>query len=553
MVANCNHLFSVFFAFFIINNYIFRKFRYPSFQAMLSLVSYFSWSPSLFCQIAFILVDLLLIGAGVLIYKFFIYPIIFTAHYTAQGVKTNFFKGLSPLKQWDESARKHGDAFHQWTDFVYNNPNEPGFVTNIGPLVHLQLTHPKYIKEFYANEQENFKFGWGKGSLELLLDSTTAFIHGEDWKSRRKLFSQAFNFDALKDKIEIIESQAIKFCDSIHPSKKDSFHVVDEYKSLMARIVEQVFFGRDMANVQVEGGLSFTQYLKDYVQEGTDVIYSPLSMVIGPDMVRKQLLPSHKAVFTKKKILQDAVKRILQEKEKEMSNKPEDYVPQNLLEIMIKAKNTDPDARIDDYSIRQEFIALYLAVSSTAVLLSKMSYYATKYPEWRERLVREIQATNWSLGQPLTMEIINKLDYLHAFMKEVIRHAGVSIFVADRVAIKDHKLLDLHIKKGDTVTCGNKAIGYNPMLFPNPHEFKPERFMQSGGHTDLPFTFLPFSAGRRSCLGQNFSILKAKVIMIHFIMRYSGQLPENYKFQNHIESISYLPIEPLILKLTPRD
>ena len=517
---------------------------------MFSLFGYL-WSLSLLTNIVLFLSFSILAGVAILIYNFVIVPKLFIRRYTAQGIKSCFYKGLDPLKAWEKAAREHNDAFYYWVDFVYNNPNVPGFITNVGPNMQLQLTDSKYIKEFYSKEIDYYKKGWIVETVGLLLGGSMAFEEYNVWKARRRIFSQAFHFDFLHERLGIIENQAIKFCMKVHPSKVESFNAFRESKLLMADMVGELFFGKDLSNVKVEGEI-IGHYIADLFEEAIAAFTTPVSMLMGTKLIAKKLLPSHKDVFRKKEMFRQVCKGLIKEREEEMKTFPESYVPQNFLEIMIKARKTDLDAKIDDNAMIQEFFGMFFAaVDTTSVLLSKLFYFISAYPHMREKILKEIDDTNWTLGQPLTMQIINKLEYLHAFIKETLRFNGVSIYVAERVAIKDHQLVDLKIKKGDTITVGHRAMSFNPKVYTDPYVFNPERFLQKSGSTD-PFSFVPFSQGKRVCLGQHLAVLEAKVVILHFIKRYETALPKDYKFQLHVESVNYLPIEPLILKPIPR-
>ena len=517
---------------------------------MLALFGYL-WSLSLISKIGFLIAVSSLVGAGVLIYAFIIAPKLTIRRYTAQGIKTCFYEGLNPLEAWDKAAREHDDAFYKYKDFAYNNPDAPAFVTNLGPVVQLQLCDPKYIKEFYAKELDYYKKGWFIEAVGLILDGSLGFTNDTIWKARRRVFSKAFHFDYLQERLNIIENQAIKFCMKVHPSKVESFNAFKESKLLMANLVGELFFGKDLSNFQVEGEV-IGQYVTDLFEEALAAFTSPVSMLMGLKLVRKGLLPAHRAIFRKKQILKQVCKSLIKEKEEELKDLPESYVPQNFLEIMIKARKTEPEAKIDESSMIDEFMGMFFAaVDTTSVLLSKSFYFVTAYPEMREKLLKEIDSTNWTLGQPLSIQTINKLEYLHAFIKETLRYSGVTFYVADRVATKDHQLLDIKIKKGDTVAVCHGAMSNNTKFYKNPRTFDPDRFLQKSDMTD-PFTWVPFSQGKRVCLGQNLAMLEAKVIIIHFIKRYDTELPKGYKFQPHIKSINYVPLEPLILRPVPK-
>lgn len=62
----------------------------------------------------------------------------------------------------------------------------------------------------------------------------------------------------------------------------------------------------------------------------------------------------------------------------------------------------------------------------------------------------------------------------------------------------------------------------NPLVFPNPDAFLPERWTNT--HPDMKLNFMPFSAGSRACLGINLAWMELKVITAALVMNYGVRL-----------------------------
>ena len=78
------------------------------------------------------------------------------------------------------------------------------------------------------------------------------------------------------------------------------------------------------------------------------------------------------------------------------------------------------------------------------------------------------------------------------------------------------------IPKGSTILVNIQAVHHNPQYWPNPMKFDPRRFISS---QPAPFTFLPFIAGPRNCLGQHLSLLESKIVVGMLTQRYNFSLP----------------------------
>lgn len=98
---------------------------------------------------------------------------------------------------------------------------------------------------------------------------------------------------------------------------------------------------------------------------------------------------------------------------------------------------------------------------------------------------------------------------------------GPANILIPRVAIKDHYVKDILIRKGSYVNCFNFMNMGDSENFDNPLDFKPERWLQENSKKENrsnPFNFIPFSSGPRNCIGQHMAIIEAKVLLINFIL-----------------------------------
>nr|XP_043638984.1 flavonoid 3'-monooxygenase CYP75B137-like [Erigeron canadensis] len=99
---------------------------------------------------------------------------------------------------------------------------------------------------------------------------------------------------------------------------------------------------------------------------------------------------------------------------------------------------------------------------------------------------------------------INKLPYLYAVMKEVLRLHPTLPLLVPHCPSESCVIGGYTVPKGARVFVNVWAIHRDPLIWENPLEFRPERFMDHGKHWDYSgndFTYFPFGSGRRICAG----------------------------------------------------
>lgn len=146
-----------------------------------------------------------------------------------------------------------------------------------------------------------------------------------------------------------------------------------------------------------------------------------------------------------------------------------------------------------------------------------------------EEIRREIN------GEPIKESRISQLPYLNACVKETLRlHPPVPFLLPHR-ALETCEVMDYTILKDSEVFVNVWAIGRDPNFWDDPLAFKPERFIGSSvdfrGHD---YEFLPFGAGRRSCLGLPMASRQVPLILASLIHNFDWFLP-NYEDPSNLD------------------
>ncbi len=194
----------------------------------------------------------------------------------------------------------------------------------------------------------------------------------------------------------------------------------------------------------------------------------------------------------------------------------------DILNLLIGARDEEGQG-MDDLDLRDELMTmLFAGHETTATALSWGIYWATYLPAVHEKLLAEIA----TLGSERDVLAISKLPYLNAFCSEVLRIHPVGMLTFPRVAQEDVSLQGHDIATGTIVMGCMYLTHQRPDLYPEPHLFKPERFLD---RQFSPYEYLPFGGGVRRCIGLALAQLELKLVMVEILtscqLQLTDQLP----------------------------
>ena len=162
-------------------------------------------------------------------------------------------------------------------------------------------------------------------------------------------------------------------------------------------------------------------------------------------------------------------------------------------------------------------VFLTAGFDTTANTIGSMICLIANHPDIQERIVNEI---NDHIGSDeITHENIKLLDYLEACIMETQR-LYPPVVEHFRSCTNDTVVNGIKIKKGTKIQMPIYASHYCPDFYPEPEKFKPERFLKENSDQIIPFTWRPFGAGNRNCIGQRFAIMEIKIFMAKLLAKH---------------------------------
>lgn len=178
-----------------------------------------------------------------------------------------------------------------------------------------------------------------------------------------------------------------------------------------------------------------------------------------------------------------------------------------------------------DILVAQAGIFFTAGYETTASTISFGLYELARRPDVQKRLRAEIGATLLaSADGRLTYDMIALMEYMHMVVSEVLRLHPILPFLDRRCTLpagqKTYSMrpfADYDLPDGMGIIVPVAAIHRDPAYWPQPDRFDPERFAPANRANVLPYTFMPFGVGPRSCLGERFGWLSTKMGLASFL------------------------------------
>ncbi|NXI12032.1 CP3AD protein, partial [Irena cyanogastra] len=420
----------------------------------------------------------------------------------------------------------------------------------------LAVTDPQIIKSVLVKDCYTTFTNRRRTDLAGVLNNAISLAEDDQWKRLRTMLSPTFTSGKLKEMFPIIKHYGEVLVKNVQKQVKEdsSISVKDIFGSYSMDVVTSTSFGVNIDSMNNPKD-PFVREMKKLVKFD---FFNPVFILsfafpfLIPVMAKMNIniFPSDAVDFFMRSLA-----KIKQEREKEAHKGRVDFL-QLMIETQRSASqnneaNHSYKALTDTEVLAQAFIFIFAGYEPTSNTLGFLAYELALHPDVQEKVVQEID-TVLPNKAPLTYEAIMKLEYLDMTVNETLRYYPLGGRI-ERTCKKDVEINGVTIPKGVVVTIPPYVLHRDPEYWPNPDEFRPERFSKENKESIDPYTYLPFGAGPRNCIGMRFALLTLKVAIVSLLQHFTFQTCKETQIPIKLSSVGLLtPEKPIILKLVPR-
>ncbi|KAL1686931.1 cytochrome P450 [Schizophyllum commune] len=193
-------------------------------------------------------------------------------------------------------------------------------------------------------------------------------------------------------------------------------------------------------------------------------------------------------------------------------------------------------------SLLDEALSLQIAGSHTVAAACYVGCFQILNNEKiHQRLVSELKNAIPDVVDAVRFEVVEKLPYLTAVIKESLRLSHGIVSPMLRTVNADGVVLDgIAVPRETTVAIGNTFVHLAPVFFPNPETFDPERWLKEDSST-LDHYLVAFSKGQRSCTGINLAWCELYLLFANLFRRLDLKLvnssPASMEYSAHFVAV----------------
>ncbi|XP_052569404.1 cytochrome P450 2B1 [Peromyscus californicus insignis] len=374
------------------------------------------------------------------------------------------------------------------------------FTVHLGPRPVVMLYGTEAIREALVDQAEAFS---GRGTIAVVRpvfkDYGVIFANGERWKTLRR-FSLATmrDFGMGKRSVEErIQEEARCLVEELRKSQGAPLDPTFLFQCITANIICSIVFGERF------------DYKDRQFLRLLDLFYRSFSLISSFSTQVFELFSGFLKYFPGahrqiSKNLQEVLDYIGQSVEKHRAtldpSNPRDFIDTYLLRM--EKEKSNQHTEFDHQNLMLSVLSLFFAGTETSSTTLRYGFLLMlKYPHVTERVQKEIDQVIGSHRLP-TLEDRTKMPYTEAVIHEIQRFSDLIPIGVPHKVTKDTLFRGYLLPKNTEVYPILSSALHDRRYFAQPDTFNPDHFLDANGSLKKNEAFMPFSIGKRICLGE---------------------------------------------------
>ncbi|XP_065651582.1 cytochrome P450 4C1 isoform X2 [Hydra vulgaris] len=412
---------------------------------------------------------------------------------------------------------------------------------------YVYLIAPEFIKKIFA-DGKLFQRATSLKILAPLIGNSMLTSNYEDHHWQRKLFNGAFTSQQLKNYFpaflthtDLLTKLWSYTCDK---ESGTNLTVLNDLSNLSFDIIGDVGFGYQFNTITSHSGNEFTsafRYLAELQHNAS--VFSKVLISCFPFLAQFLLLFGKRRKLIQ--IVHKTLNKLIEKRKKEIDDGISTE-EKDIITIVLKDQQQESSKLTNDLIRDNLLLFLIAGHETTSTAMTWCLYMLGTNLEVQEKLREEIQKNILDIKN-ITFEEILSLKYLDCVVKETLRLHGPAPILGRR-NINATKFGEYEIPANTVLRTHVSTLHMNETIYPDPHSFKPERFMTG----EIPATFyLTFGHGIYNCIGKNFALLEIKTFLVKALLQFEFSVDPKHINYTKVIWLTTITAEPLSIRVKP--
>jgi cytochrome P450 len=366
--------------------------------------------------------------------------------------------------------------------------------------------------------------GWG------LLTS-----EGERWQRQRRLIQPLFTRRVIAGYATLMaeEASAAAARWAAGPRVAAAVDVHAEMTRLTLRVVGRAIFGDDVDEARDVLRSAFPVVTREAIRRATSPVTVPASW---PTPANVRAARARRALYA---VVDGLIAR----------RKAAGADGDDLLSRLLRARDPDTGAAMDDQQVRDEALIFLLAGHETTSIALTFALDLLGRDACEQQRVHD-EVDRVVGGRSPALDDVRALERAVMAIKEAMRLYPPAPSIGRR-AEADDEICGYRIPAGSHVVVSPWATHRHPAFWQDPEAFDPSRFAPEAEAVRHRYAYFPFGAGPRACIGSHFATMEAVIALAVVLQRFRLQA-EGPGAPLDASGITLRPARPVRIALAPR-